>query len=90
MSKLRPIKLSSNSPLTSHSLTIKIRSMRSKDIIQNDVEWCNYQLPIIVAVNDHHRHLKQSRKQSNCRVLLWKHPHNANSIDFRMKNRINS
>lgn len=39
--------------------TIKIRSMRSKDIIQNNVEWCNHQLPIIVAVNDYHRHQKE-------------------------------
>lgn len=36
--------------------------MWSKDIIQNNVEWCNHQLPIIAAVDDHHRHLKQGRK----------------------------
>lgn len=36
--------------------------MRSKDIIQNYVERGNHQLPIIVAVDDHHGHLKQKEK----------------------------
>lgn len=37
--------------------------MRSKDIIQDNVERGNHQLPIVVAVNDHHRHLKQKGKE---------------------------
>jgi hypothetical protein len=38
--------------------------MSSEDIIQNNVERCNHQLPIIVAVDDYYRHLKQSRKHT--------------------------
>jgi hypothetical protein len=37
--------------------------MRRKDVIQNNVERGNHQLPVIVAVNDHHGHLKQKEKQ---------------------------
>lgn len=41
-------------------LTIEIRSMRGEDIVQNNVEGCNYQLPIVIAVHNYQGHLKES------------------------------
>lgn len=48
------------SPPCYPKLTVEIRAVGGEDIVQNDVERCHHQLPIVIAVHHHQGHLEES------------------------------
>lgn len=42
-------------------LTVEIRAVGGEDVVQNDVERCHHQLPIVIAVHHHQGHLEEGR-----------------------------
>lgn len=80
------------SPPAARGLTIEIRPMRREDVIQDDVERRDHQLPVVVTVHCHEGHLQQEAQRRPWLAVPTEAPRAASrhtqDLGFRPRRRL--